>query len=86
MGPERVGACVFTLSNINISETSGPFTIKFYLNHHWGGGKAAVGFGADRFRTLVSMATNSSCKIIMGQNGVSIFLASFSSNPFYTCR
>ena len=30
---------------------------KFYLNHHWGGGKAALGFGPDRIGTLVSMAT-----------------------------
>ena len=36
-----------TLSNMNISETSRPITTKFYLKHHWGGGKAALGFGAD---------------------------------------
>ena len=40
-----------------ISETSGPFAIKFYLKHHLGRGKAALGFGPDRIRTLVSMAT-----------------------------
>ena len=36
-------ACVraSTLSNMNISETSRPITIKFYLKHPWGGGKAA---------------------------------------------
>ena len=36
-----VRACVraFTLLNINISETSGPIATKFYLKHHWGGGK-----------------------------------------------
>ena len=42
--------------DINISATSGPIVTKFYLNHHWGGGKAALGFGPDRIRTLVSMA------------------------------
>ena len=30
-----------TLSNMNISETSWPIVIKFYLEHHWGGGLAA---------------------------------------------
>ena len=30
-----------THSNINISETSQPIEIKFHLEHHWGGGKAA---------------------------------------------
>ena len=49
-----------TLSNMNISETSRPITTKFYLRHHWGGGKAALGFDADQIRTLVSMATDSS--------------------------
>ena len=40
--------CVFTLSNMNISETSWPIATKFYLKHHWGRGKAALGFGPDR--------------------------------------
>ena len=42
---------------MNISEANRPIAIKFYLKHHWGGGKAAWGFGADQFITLVSMAT-----------------------------
>ena len=47
---------VSTLSNINISETSGPIAIKLYLKHHWGEGweKAALGFSADQIRTLVN--------------------------------
>ena len=45
---------------MNISATSGPIATKFYLKHHWVGGKAALGFGPDRIRTLVSMATESS--------------------------
>ena len=59
--PASVSACVHasTLSNMNISETSQPVTIKFYLKHNWGGGKTALGFGADQIRTLVSMATDS---------------------------
>ena len=37
------------------------------LGHHWGGGKAALGFGPDWIRTLVSMATDSSHRVIMGK-------------------
>ena len=48
-----------------ISETSGPIAIKFYMKHHWGGGMAALGFGQDQIRTLVSMAIDSSNRVIM---------------------
>ena len=61
-------------SNMNISEARKPIAIKFYLKHHWGGGKAAWGFGADQFRTLVSMATDSSPRVIMGKTASSRFL------------
>ena len=50
---------------MNISLTSGPITTKFYLNHHWDGGKAALGFGPDRVGILVSMAMDSSHMVIM---------------------
>ena len=63
----RPSVCASTLSNINISETSGPIATKFYLKHHWGGGKAASGFWPDRIGTLVSMATDSSHRVIMGK-------------------
>ena len=62
-----LAVCLWTFSNSNISATSGPIVTKFYLNHHWGGGKAALGFGPDRIGTLVSMATNSSHRVIMGK-------------------
>ena len=58
--------CPFTLSDMNISKTSWPSIIKFHLKHHWGGVLAALGFGPDRIRTLVSMATDSSHRVIMG--------------------
>ena len=48
---------VSTLSNVNISETSGPIAIKFYLEYQWVRRKAAFGFGPDRIRTLVRMTT-----------------------------
>ena len=56
-------------SNIYISEASRPIAIKFNLKHHLGGGKAAWGFGADQFRTMVSMATGSSHRVMMGNRG-----------------
>ena len=55
---------------MNISENSRPITIKFYLKHHWGGGKAALGCGADQIKTLVSMTTDSSHRVIMGKRAV----------------
>ena len=82
----RASVRASTLSNMNISETSRPITTKFYLKHHWGGGKAALGFDADQIRTLVSMATDSSHRVIMGKRVSSRFLDCFWSDPFYTCR
>ena len=58
---------VLTLSNMNISATSRPIASKFYLKHHFGGGKAALGFWPDRIGTLVSMATDSFHRVIMGK-------------------
>ena len=81
--PSSVRPCVrpsvraSTLSNMNISETSRPITTKFYLKHHWGGGKAALGFDADQIRTLVSMAMDSSHRVIMGKRASSRFLDCF---------
>ena len=76
----------FTISNMNISATSGPITTKFNLKHHWVGGKAAFGFGPDQIRTLVSMATESSHRVIMEKTVSPLFLGCFSSDPFHTCR
>ena len=67
----------FTFSNMNISATSWLIGMKFYLKHHWGGGKASVGFDPDRIRTLVSMATDSSHRVIMVKTASSHFLKSF---------
>ena len=71
---------------MNFSETNRSIAIKFYLKHHLGGGKAALGFGPDRIRTLVSMATESSHRVIMDQTVSPLFLGFFSSDPFHTCR
>ena len=77
---------LFTLSNMNISETNLSIATKFYLKYHWVRGKAALGFGADRIRTLVSMAIKSSHRVIMEKTVSPLFLGCFSSDPFHTCR
>ena len=58
--------------------------MKFYQKHHWDGGKAALGFWPDRIRTLVSIATDSSHRVIMEKTELPLFLSCFSSDPFYT--
>ena len=78
--------CPLTISNMNISKTRGPIATKFYLKHHWGGGKPALGFGPGQIRTLVSMATDSSHRVIMGKTASPRFLGSFWSDTFHTCR
>ena len=82
----RLCVCVFTLSNMNISKTNGSIAFKFYLKHHWGGRKAALDFGLDRVRTLVSMATESSHRVIMEKTVSPLFLGCFSSDPFQFAR
>ena len=52
---------------MNISAASGPIATEFYLKHHLGGGKAVLGFGPDRIKTLVSVATDNSHRFIMGK-------------------
>ena len=39
----------------------------YILEHHWGGGSSVSGFGSDEIRTLVSMAADSSHRLIMGK-------------------
>ena len=73
----RVCVRPFTLSNMNISATSWPIGMKFYLKHRWGGANTSVGFDPDRIRTLVSMATDSSHRVIMGKTASSRFLECF---------
>ena len=74
-----VRVCVhpLTLLNMNISATSWPIGMKFYLNHHLGGGKASLGFDPDWIRTLVSMATDSSHRVIMGKTASPRFIECF---------
>ena len=62
---------------MNISATSQPIEMKLYLKHHWGGGKPSVGFDPDWIRTLVSMATDSSQRVIMGKTVHHVFSIAF---------
>ena len=73
----RASVRAFTLPNMNISATGWLIGMKFYLKQHWGGEKASVGFDPDRIRTLVSMATDSSHRVIMGKTASSRFLECF---------
>ena len=75
-----------TISTMNISSTSGTIKMKFYQKHHWDGGKAALGFGPDWIKTLVSMTTDSSYRVIMEKTVLPLFLSCFSTDPFYACR
>ena len=63
----RASVRASTFSNSKISATSGPIVTKFYLKHHWGRGLIALGFGPGKIGTLVSMAMDSSHRVIMGK-------------------
>ena len=67
MGLELASVPPYTHSDINISETNWLIKILFHHKHHWGGGLSVLGFGLDWIRTLVSMATDSSHRVIVGK-------------------
>ena len=70
-------------ASVRASVNSRPIAIKFYLKHHWGGGKASVAFDSDQIRTLVSMATDSSqYKSYNGKNCVITFSRMFLIGSF----
>ena len=71
----RASVRASTLSNMNISETSRLITILSEASLGWG--KGCLGFGADQVRTLVSMATDSSHRVIMRKRASSRFLGYF---------
>ena len=51
--------------------------IKFYLKHHLVGGTDVLGFRLDRIRTLVSMAKDSSRRVIMGKSHMATLVPLF---------
>ena len=46
---------------------NGRSRMKFFLKHHWGGGKASVCLDLDLIRTLVSMGTINSHRVTVGK-------------------
>ena len=81
MGLEPAFVRPSTPSNINISETSWPIIIQFHQEHHKDGGLTVLGLRLDRVRTLVSMATDSSNRVIMGK--YCVHLSSFIFDWFF---
>ena len=45
--PASVGTCVNTFKHEYLRNQKADHN-QFYLKHHWGGGKAALGFGTER--------------------------------------
>ena len=60
-----LSVCVSVCVSVNIFKLEYLRNQSANRNLPWGGGKAALGFGPDRIGTLVSMATDSSHRVIM---------------------
>ena len=84
----RPSVRLLTLSNIEISKTSGPIAIKIYMKHHRGEENDALGFGPHRIGTLVSMATDSSHihVVKMGEHLVSTLASSVFISLLHSSR
>ena len=81
--PSYVRRTSSTFSNMNISATSGLIAMKFYQRHHWDRRKAALGFGPDGIKTLFSMVTYSSHRVIMEKMVLLLFQAVFIQSFLY---
>ena len=57
----------------NISENNWLIAIKFHVKFHFDGGKVVSGFAPDWIKTLVSMATDSSHRTIIGKTFLFLF-------------
>ena len=62
---------VYEILPVQTKIINGRSRMKFYLKHHWGGGKASVGFDLELIRSLVSMATVSSHRVTVGKTASS---------------
>ena len=65
-----------TISKIFFSETAGPIVLILYIHHLQVGGKNNCVFCFDRIRTLVTMATYASHRLIMEESENCQFLLS----------
>ena len=72
----------FTISNMIISATSGPIIMKFCQKHTLDEGKASFCFGPDWIKTPVSMATDSSHRVIMEKTVLPLFSQLFFIRSF----
>ena len=80
-----VRPCVHTFKHEYLRDQQADYNqILYDASLEWG--KGCIGFDADQIRTLVSMATASSHRVIMGKSASARFLDCFWSDPFYTCR
>ena len=73
------------LSNMNISEKTRPIVIKFHLEHYWGRELSFFVFQPDLNKTLVSMTTDSSLRVIMEENLVTTQIGSKIRNFGVSC-
>ena len=71
-----VPACVHTFKHEYLRDQQADYN-QILSEVSLGWGKVALGFGADQIRTLVSMATDSSHRVIMGKRASSRFLGCF---------
>ena len=71
-----VRACVHTFKHEYLRDQQADYN-QIVSEASLGWGKAALGFDADQIRTLVSMATDSSHRVIMGKRASSRFLDCF---------
>ena len=71
-----VRACVHTFKHEYLRDQQADYN-QILSEASLGWGKAALGFGADQIKTLVSMATDSSHRVIMGKMASSRFLDCF---------
>ena len=73
MGNEPASVRASTLSNMNISKTSGPIDFKFYMKHHWVG-ERLFSFWARSDRNSSFLGSH---RVSIGENLVSTLAPSF---------
>ena len=85
--PSSVCPCVHTFKHEYLWDQQADYNqILSEASLGWGKGCIRFWCRSDQIRTLVSMATDSSYRVIMGKGVSSRFLGCFWSDPFYTCR
>ena len=83
---KALSSVVHTFEQLYLQEQLANFSQILSVKHLWVGGKAALDFGADRIKTVVTMATESSHGHIMGKTVSQCFLSHLYSDLCQTCR